>query len=377
MKNPYFVGPPPGIYDFETKKIEDLLITVGRNTGNLLFISTLNKIVSHIGRSNDRQYQLTGVENVHDGIIVPAANWFNNHSDLGGLATRIEATDLPCVMIGLGAQSLSFDQYPSPKAGTLRLMKVVSERCHSISVRGEYTAASLANYGIKNVEITGCPSLLWNMAPLCIDKPDRLISAIAVGSTRSDFAEHIFRDDPSFRVKTLVSRFARQHNFDYVAQTEMFDMQIAAGEVKREGGDPARWDYLLKIYNQDDRKSLQQYMKFHMKAFFNVESWISYLKQKDFLISTRLHGVLAALLAGTPAVLIEHDTRTSEMAKYVNIPFISASEAAQALDSGTFDIQEIYDQTSFDQFNRYQHKYYETFVDYFKRNDVAVNLMGL
>ena len=47
---------------------------------------------------------------------------------------------------------------------------------------------------------------------------------------------------------------------------------------------------------------------------FPVEAWtwLEYLRDFDFATGTRLHGNVAALLAGVPAVLLAHDSRTLE-----------------------------------------------------------------
>ena len=49
--------------------------------------------------------------------------------------------------------------------------------------------------------------------------------------------------------------------------------------------------------------------------------WIDYLRDTDFAFGTRIHGNIAALLAGTPAFVLGHDTRTTELARYFDIPY--------------------------------------------------------
>ena len=48
--------------------------------------------------------------------------------------------------------------------------------------------------------------------------------------------------------------------------------------------------------------------------------WIEDLQGFDFSFGTRIHGTIAALLAGTPAVVLAHDSRTLELARYFDIP---------------------------------------------------------
>jgi hypothetical protein len=49
-------------------------------------------------------------------------------------------------------------------------------------------------------------------------------------------------------------------------------------------------------------------------------TWISELRSYDFAYGTRIHGNIAALLAGTPSVVLVHDSRTLELSRYFELP---------------------------------------------------------
>ena len=57
--------------------------------------------------------------------------------------------------------------------------------------------------------------------------------------------------------------------------------------------------------------------------------WIDDLRDFDFSFGTRIHGTIAALLAGTPAVVLAHDSRTLELARYFDIPHRLMRDAHQ------------------------------------------------
>ena len=50
------------------------------------------------------------------------------------------------------------------------------------------------------------------------------------------------------------------------------------------------------------------------------KTWFDHLATYEFSFGTRIHGNIAAVLAGTPAVVLAHDSRTLELAAYHKIP---------------------------------------------------------
>ena len=64
-----------------------------------------------------------------DLIAIPAANFIYEHFDFGYLADFIERTHLPCLMVGIGAQSSDMTSFDlNIPQGTKRLLKIVSDR---------------------------------------------------------------------------------------------------------------------------------------------------------------------------------------------------------------------------------------------------------
>ena len=53
-----------------------------------------------------------------------------------------------------------------------------------------------------------------------------------------------------------------------------------------------------------------------------IHEWIGMLNSFDFSIGSRIHGCVAAILAGIPALLIAIDERQVEIAQYYHIPYI-------------------------------------------------------
>jgi hypothetical protein len=58
-----------------------------------------------------------------------------------------------------------------------------------------------------------------------------------------------------------------------------------------------------------------------VRFFLDPKAWFAHLATYDFSFGTRIHGNIAALLAGTPALLLAHDSRTLELGHYHEIPY--------------------------------------------------------
>jgi hypothetical protein len=55
--------------------------------------------------------------------------------------------------------------------------------------------------------------------------------------------------------------------------------------------------------------------------YLDPHTWIRDMKSVDVAFGTRIHGNIAALLAGRPAFVLAHDSRTLELARYFEIPY--------------------------------------------------------
>ena len=74
------------------------------------------------------------------------------------------------------------------------------------------------------------------------------------------------------------------------------------------------------------RRVLRRWLLERMTVYWSVEEWLDAMREVDCVIGTRLHGSIAALLAGTPSLLIVHDTRTEEVARHFALPSVRLDE---------------------------------------------------
>lgn len=332
----------------------------GNNTGNMLFSESLRRNIrgaagGHLGLKPEEYKQF-------DCIILAAANWLNPGLDFAGLADRIENTDLPVVAVGLGAQAPIEYGMPVLKEGTKRLINIISERSAKISVRGEFSASVLNHYGISNVTVTGCPSLLLsgrnapNLRPY--EKHEKANAAL--GATRHGF-------NRSDEFQNYIYRQARTHDLDIILQSELADMYYATGRLNNLELTHKAEKICSEVY-QGDVESVEEYLKTRAKVFFDMDEWIGYMTQKSIYVGTRLHGAIASLLAGTPAVLICHDSRTLEVAQAMKLPYVTREKIDAQKD---INLDEFYSKADMDAFEKNYLKYRSTFSNFFKENQLG------
>ena len=69
-----------------------------------------------------------------------------------------------------------------------------------------------------------------------------------------------------------------------------------------------------------------------MRLFLDPWPWVDYLRAFEAAFGSRIHGSIAAVLAGTPVVVLAHDSRTLELARYFDIPHRPLREVAADVD---------------------------------------------
>jgi polysaccharide pyruvyl transferase WcaK-like protein len=57
-----------------------------------------------------------------------------------------------------------------------------------------------------------------------------------------------------------------------------------------------------------------------LRYYCSAKEWISNLTGSDIAISQRIHGTIAAINAGVPALCVYHDARTEELCKAMGVP---------------------------------------------------------
>ena len=289
---------------------------LGGNNGNYLFSDavvaslstpgvevtcwTLEEMLAEVGTLDDR----------FDQLVLPFANAFRPGyvGYLHDYRTLLSQVQVPVTVLGIGAQSsLDYSIEPlEPLADEVSLfVRAVLEHSPSIGVRGEFTADYLRGLGFSEVEVIGCPSM-FTFGP-------HLPEPSAPGPLGDDARIALnltpHRPFPPGWLDLLVDRYPR---LTYFPQSRKDLAMMMTGDspdtfVAAPDGFPNRADHRLFT---------QAAAHYHLDS----RTWVEDLAGFDFALGMRIHGNVAAILAGTPAHVVAHDSRTRELAEYFELP---------------------------------------------------------
>jgi len=300
---------------------------LGANVGNLLFSHSIFRMLGTDKTTIEvDRFKATDpgwVNDNFDVVVLPLANAFrmNYISELDGMSAIIEQLRTPVVVAGVNAQ-LSL-KATEPKGGigasVTRFVRAVLRNSPNIGVRGERTATYLRKLGFADDElvVVGCPSM-YTYGP---DLPaPRLPEAI---TTESRLSLNLSPYVAGIGELTL-AQAAKYPNLKYTAQDLPTLGLLLTGRYETHlpvrPGFPASLDHPLVSSGRTVMP-------------VNVPSWLEHLAGFDFSYGTRIHGNIAAILAGTPAYVLAHDARTAELADFHAIPHRTIGKDTASIDA--------------------------------------------
>ncbi|MFI6348993.1 polysaccharide pyruvyl transferase family protein [Streptomyces sp. NPDC050560] len=342
--------------------VEDALHqdVIATNSGNLIFSDATHKILQTPGTevvSNGIQTPVAEAGRINeefDVFVVPLANAFRPSFErsLIRLTRLISRLRIPVVVAGVGAQT-GLDYNPArlaPMADSVRaFVSAVLDRSATIGVRGEFTEKYLRDLGFTAVEVVGCPSLFQDGDTVDIVKGRGLdrSSRIAVNGSHG-----------SFKQKRL-ARIVR-------GAWEEYPETVFIGQNLTE----ARQLHWREAY---DAKEAPRSMPTHpehpmfregrVRVFVDPVTWIDELRDFDYSFGARIHGNIAALLAGTPATVLCGDSRTLELARYFEIPHRTIPDIPDDLRP-----EDLFAEADFGPFVKGHRDRFDRFVDFLARN---------
>ncbi len=299
---------------------------IGGNAGNLVFSQAAYRLLS------TRDARITTVKSLaldpakvnarFDQVVVPLANAFRPGfvDELAAMTALFERLTIPVVVLGVGTQGPASGRItPSPLDETVKaFMAAVLERSASVGVRGEVTAAYLKRLGFGDdvVEVVGCPSMFTDGPRLTVTrKVEEILPTTPISLNISPYVV------PMGPISLDLA--ARYPNLVYTAQDRFTLELLLTGRYNPQAphppGSPTSPDHPLLA---GDRTRFP----------LDPATWRDHLRRFDFSLGTRIHGNIAALLAGVPALVLAHDSRTLELADYHEIPHRLLTRRSSPLD---------------------------------------------
>lgn len=330
-----------GVINSFHKTAKEVFQLTGNNLGNIAFkyASTLlvNDPALYVSYKDDPEV----IKKKIDILLIPEANLLNSGIDYSRPAEFVKKLNIPCFMFGVGAQANSIGDDISIPQGTIDFMTEVAERSICIFTRGDYSSDILHKLGVKNTYAVGCPSILINPSRHLWQKV--VVNARSVKSLdNSVVTEGIYQlsDYNDFLYKLERQLFSLVYNgySDYVTQANMTVIKYALNKLDEL--DSMELGFLKKrLSPMMSLSKFESVAKDKFKAFYRIDSWLNFFKNKSFIIGTRAHGNILALQVEVPILPIAHDSRTVELFDTMAIPFLSKSSLPEIIDS--YDILEM------------------------------------
>lgn len=334
------------------------------NTGNMIFAHSIARALMQEDTvldiiKTERNFSHAEVERInteYDCFIIPLANAFRpTYQDgLDFLTRLVKKLKIPCIVIGVGVQA-KVDESINKKFdfddASRRFIKAVLEKSSMIGVRGEITAGYMKKLGFqeeKDFTVIGCPSMYLHGDTVPLKSLKDLTPKSKVSVNRK------------------INIPAKLHQFIYDSQMQFEDAMFV----------PQGIDDLLLLYAGrfiDRTKYPKMHDTYpwkmdseicgsgHEIGFTNVPSWLKFLSERDFSFGSRIHGNIAAVMAGIPAYIFAPDARILELARYHQIQHMPAKDITE--NTNIFDVYEKADFTSVQKGHKERFNHYLDFLE--------------
>jgi len=334
---------------------EELLYATGRNTGNQLFTTAIHR---HLGQENI-EGRIERAEDCSIHVFSLANDIREGLEPNESLLSMLEKSKQPCCVIGIGAQADDYNKIPSLTPKMIRFLRILSERSVNIGVRGAFSAECLNSIGIKNTRIIGCPSLFYNN----VSQPE-IEKSNTTRSKRIAFSvSHPNKESKFSPISSLLFKYALNSGNPIVLQEYRPLISLALDNFTF-----AEWEICKKI-GQDFGLEGSDYelycsLRHSLRVFWDMRDWLSFLREYDFVLGVRIHGCIAGVLAGTPALVVAIDSRTRELSETLNLPWVDAKNITE------IDVEALYSQADYRSFNSSYKILYKNYVDFLNENGI-------
>ncbi|OQR64209.1 polysaccharide pyruvyl transferase [Streptomyces maremycinicus] len=348
---------------FDVVPVEEALHrdVIATNSGNLIFSDAAHKILTTPDSevfSNGMRTDVSAAARIneeYDAFVVPLANAFRPtfEQPLQRLTRLISKLKIPVVVMGVGAQTgVTYDPARlKPMEPSVRAFcAAVLEHSASIGVRGEFTEQYLNDMGFRDVEVIGCPSMFMHGDRLPVEKKSAALtpeSRIAVNGSHTAVRGGGLH-------KVITRTHERYPHLRYIGQNLTDAKQLHWRDVDSPAG---------RITEMPTHPDHPMYREDKARVYIDPITWIDDLRDFDYSFGSRIHGNIAALLAGTPATVLAFDSRTLELCRYFEIPHRLLSEVPADLDPAA-----LYEEADFTALSGNHKERFDRFTAFLDKN---------
>lgn len=335
----------------------------GGNSGNKLF----NTAVEQYLTKEDIDYAYyNGSESVdeinekYDMAIFTTANIFNAHprirKELDDFAGMIGKFKIPVYILGCGLQCAGYDDISSLAEeigdSARAFLKSIYQTGGELAVRGYATKEFLDKVMPNTAVVTGCPSFYQGGSGLRISNEK---------VKEEDFRPAINGNLKYLKQIGMLQEFDRYPNSVYMDQDEFARIL----HFKKAG----RAALPIELIRKKTLTGMKLLAEGRVQLIYDIPVWISYLQEEHFTFScgSRIHGNIAATLAGVPSKVFYRDARTRELAEFFELPCAAGYDRNKTL-------YEVYCETDYTAFNTHFAEKFHNFENFMTSHGISHDL---
>ncbi|MCO5078059.1 MAG: polysaccharide pyruvyl transferase family protein [Chelatococcus sp.] len=303
-----------------------------------------------------------------DFVFLRGSNFIHEFMQWERAGELIARLRIPVYAIGVGAQAESNRRIDLPPEA-LRVWSGIADHCAQIGVRGTFSAQVLADNGIKNVEVVGCPSMFRARDEKLKIKVKEAydIRKIAFSLRRETGKGYARNIEEYLRIqRDFMLRLDKESNLTVTTRRAGREsLLLPASQAYRGGSEyPAR--QRMADWSERGSRSSRS-MRTSCSSTAPWSNTTSSFGRWTLPSATGFTASFPRWLAVCRACL-DYDERSKELAETHCIPLISEEEVATA------SWRDIYKPELFDKFQKAFPQRYRTMREFLNRNSVPHRL---
>lgn len=336
--------------------------SIGGNVGNLVYqYSVIRNLMTEGKTITPDQYiidpsKASEINEKYDCYVIPLADAFRPDfvTSLRKYTSLIKKLNIPVYVIGVGLRA-PFEPklnegFPFDK-DVKAFVDAVLEKSTMIGVRGQITADYLTRLGYREGEdhvVIGCPSMYSFGRELKIRNTNITTnSLVSINSSRlspDNLLDFIDRSAKQFPNHYFIPQWKRELILTYIGAPSLSHKDDK---------------------NYPNKMSHPMYMDNKVRFPLNTTGWLDLMKSVDLSFGARLHGNIAAVIAGTPSIIFPKDARMRELAEYHNLTKVMANEITEKT-----NLLDLIEQVDFHSVEKNQAENFDRFIAFLDKNGI-------